>query len=71
MKEGRVREILTFLVNDILKHEVILLGNAEEPRKKKVITFNHPVVYSKKIITCKNYFDNILVEVSDVHKFSD
>uniref|UniRef100_G1PWD7 Abnormal spindle-like microcephaly-associated protein homolog n=1 Tax=Myotis lucifugus TaxID=59463 RepID=G1PWD7_MYOLU len=35
VKEGRVREILTFLVNDILKHEVILLGNAEEPRKKK------------------------------------
>ncbi|KAM8816330.1 abnormal spindle-like microcephaly-associated protein [Rhynchonycteris naso] len=34
-KEGRVREIVTFLVNDILKHEVILLGNSEEPRKKK------------------------------------
>nr|KAF6276382.1 hypothetical protein mPipKuh1_001099 [Pipistrellus kuhlii] len=35
VKEGRVREVLTFVVNDILKHEVILLGNAEEPRKKK------------------------------------
>ncbi|KAF6073098.1 assembly factor for spindle microtubules [Phyllostomus discolor] len=35
VKEGRVREILTFHVNGIVKHEVILLGNAEEPKKKK------------------------------------
>ncbi|KAM9005806.1 abnormal spindle-like microcephaly-associated protein isoform 1-T1 [Sarcophilus harrisii] len=34
-KEGRVREMITFLVNDILKHQVILLGNAEQPKKKK------------------------------------
>ncbi|KAI5929237.1 Abnormal spindle-like microcephaly-associated protein [Manis javanica] len=35
LKEGRVREIVTFLVNDILKHQVVLLGNAEEKKKKK------------------------------------
>ncbi|XP_047696666.1 abnormal spindle-like microcephaly-associated protein isoform X4 [Prionailurus viverrinus] len=35
LKEGRVREIVTFLVNDILKHQAILLGNAEEKKKKK------------------------------------
>ncbi|XP_006834297.1 PREDICTED: abnormal spindle-like microcephaly-associated protein homolog [Chrysochloris asiatica] len=34
-KEGRVREIVIFLVNDILKHQAILLGNAEERKKKK------------------------------------
>lgn len=35
LEEGRVREIVTFLVNDILKHQAILLGNAEEKKKKK------------------------------------
>ncbi|XP_012872750.1 PREDICTED: abnormal spindle-like microcephaly-associated protein, partial [Dipodomys ordii] len=35
VKEGRVREIVTFVVNDILKHQAILLGNAEEQKKKK------------------------------------
>uniref|UniRef100_A0A8D1TF97 Abnormal spindle-like microcephaly-associated protein homolog n=1 Tax=Sus scrofa TaxID=9823 RepID=A0A8D1TF97_PIG len=35
LKGGRVREIVTFLVNDVLKHQAILLGNAEEQKKKK------------------------------------
>nr|XP_055175028.1 abnormal spindle-like microcephaly-associated protein isoform X2 [Nyctereutes procyonoides] len=35
LKEGRVRETVTFLVNDVLKHQAILLGNAEEQKKKK------------------------------------
>ncbi|XP_004685542.1 PREDICTED: abnormal spindle-like microcephaly-associated protein isoform X2 [Condylura cristata] len=35
IEEGRVREIVTFLVNDVLKHQAILLGNAEEKKKKK------------------------------------
>uniref|UniRef100_A0A8C3VKB6 Assembly factor for spindle microtubules n=1 Tax=Catagonus wagneri TaxID=51154 RepID=A0A8C3VKB6_9CETA len=35
LKGGRVREMVTFLVNDILKHQAILLGNAEEQKKKK------------------------------------
>uniref|UniRef100_A0A2K6RE59 Assembly factor for spindle microtubules n=1 Tax=Rhinopithecus roxellana TaxID=61622 RepID=A0A2K6RE59_RHIRO len=34
-KEGRVREIMTFLINDVLKHQAILLGNAEKQKKKK------------------------------------
>ncbi|XP_035313151.1 abnormal spindle-like microcephaly-associated protein isoform X1 [Cricetulus griseus] len=40
LKEGRVREIVTFLVNDFLKHQAILLGNAEEHRKKKRSRWN-------------------------------
>ncbi|CAH6787707.1 Aspm [Phodopus roborovskii] len=40
VKEGRVREIVTFLVNDFLKHQAILLGNAEEDRKKKRSRWN-------------------------------
>ncbi|XP_031240091.1 abnormal spindle-like microcephaly-associated protein isoform X2 [Mastomys coucha] len=44
-KEGRVRETVTFLVNDFLKHQAILLGNAEEHKKKKRSLWN----ISKKI----------------------
>lgn len=51
-----------------MKHEVILLGNAEEPKKKKVISFHYSVIYSKKIL-CKNYFANTL-EVSNIYKIS-
>ncbi|KAL6073202.1 hypothetical protein STEG23_031590 [Scotinomys teguina] len=40
LKEGRVREIVTFLVNDFLKHQAILLGNADEHRKKKRSLWN-------------------------------
>ncbi|XP_040594354.1 abnormal spindle-like microcephaly-associated protein [Mesocricetus auratus] len=40
LKEGRVREIVTFLVNDFLKHQAILLGNAEEHRKTKRSRWN-------------------------------
>lgn len=40
VKEGRVRAIVTFLVNDFLKHQAILLGNAEERRKKKRSLWN-------------------------------
>ncbi|XP_049714415.1 LOW QUALITY PROTEIN: abnormal spindle-like microcephaly-associated protein [Elephas maximus indicus] len=35
LKEGRVREIVTFVVNNTLKHQAILLGNAEKWKKKK------------------------------------
>lgn len=45
LREGGVREIVTFLVNDFLKHQAILLGNAEEPKKKKRSLWNT----SKKI----------------------
>lgn len=44
LEEGRVREMVTFLVNDILKHQAILLGNAEEKKKKKVICFDYSMI---------------------------
>nr|XP_056700702.1 abnormal spindle-like microcephaly-associated protein [Euleptes europaea] len=34
-EEGRVRELITFVVNDVVKHQAVLLGNAEQPVKKK------------------------------------
>ncbi|XP_013377331.1 PREDICTED: abnormal spindle-like microcephaly-associated protein [Chinchilla lanigera] len=40
LKEGRVRETVTFLVNNVLKHQAILLGNAEEQKKKKKSLWN-------------------------------
>ncbi|XP_054432419.1 abnormal spindle-like microcephaly-associated protein [Pteronotus mesoamericanus] len=52
LKEGRVREIVTFLVNGILKHEVILLGNAEEPKKKKRSLWD--TINKKKVLAPSN-----------------
>lgn len=36
LEEGGVRELVTFLVNDFVKHQAVLLGSAELPSKKKV-----------------------------------
>ncbi|NXJ86043.1 ASPM protein, partial [Trogon melanurus] len=35
LEEGRVRELVTFIINGIVKHQAVLLGVAEQPRKKK------------------------------------
>ncbi|KYO34534.1 abnormal spindle-like microcephaly-associated protein [Alligator mississippiensis] len=35
LEEGRVRELITFVVNGIVKHQAILLGVAEQPERKK------------------------------------
>ncbi|NWI08232.1 ASPM protein, partial [Crypturellus soui] len=35
LEEGRVRELVTFVINDIVKHQAILLGVVEQPVKKK------------------------------------
>ncbi|XP_027521926.1 abnormal spindle-like microcephaly-associated protein [Corapipo altera] len=35
LEEGKVRELLTFVVNGIVKHQAVLLGAAEQPPKKK------------------------------------
>ncbi|XP_053098954.1 abnormal spindle-like microcephaly-associated protein [Hemicordylus capensis] len=35
LESGRVRELITFVVNDIVKLQAILLGTAEQPMKKK------------------------------------
>uniref|UniRef100_A0A452GLU7 Calponin-homology (CH) domain-containing protein n=1 Tax=Gopherus agassizii TaxID=38772 RepID=A0A452GLU7_9SAUR len=36
LEEGKVRELVTFIVNGIIKHQAVLLGVAEQPLKKKV-----------------------------------
>nr|KAF6399570.1 assembly factor for spindle microtubules [Molossus molossus] len=53
LKEGRIREIVTFLVNDILKHEVIVLGNAEGPKKKKRSLWD--TINKKKVSASSNH----------------
>ncbi|XP_063155950.1 abnormal spindle-like microcephaly-associated protein [Candoia aspera] len=35
LQGGKVRELITFIVNDVVKHQAVLLGNAEQPIKKK------------------------------------
>ncbi|NXY90815.1 ASPM protein, partial [Alcedo cyanopectus] len=35
LEEGKVRELVTFLINGIVKHQAVLLGVAEQPVKKK------------------------------------
>ncbi|NXX69982.1 ASPM protein, partial [Spizella passerina] len=34
-EEGKIRELVTFVVNDVVKHQAVLLGAAEQPPKKK------------------------------------
>ncbi|NXG60204.1 ASPM protein, partial [Hemiprocne comata] len=35
LEEGKVRELVTFLINGVVKHQAVLLGVAEQPVKKK------------------------------------
>ncbi|NWX40003.1 ASPM protein, partial [Steatornis caripensis] len=35
LEEGKVRELVTFIINGIVKHQAVLLGVAEQPVKKK------------------------------------
>ncbi|XP_035747700.1 abnormal spindle-like microcephaly-associated protein, partial [Egretta garzetta] len=35
LEEGKVRELVTFVINDIVKHQAVLLGVAEQPPRKK------------------------------------
>ncbi|NXL23277.1 ASPM protein, partial [Setophaga kirtlandii] len=35
LEEGKIRELVTFVVNDVVKHQAVLLGAAEQPPKKK------------------------------------
>ncbi|XP_040841712.1 abnormal spindle-like microcephaly-associated protein [Ochotona curzoniae] len=57
LKEGRVREIVTFLVNNIVKHQAILLGNAEEKKKKKRRVWN--TISKKKISASSGSYKRI------------
>ncbi|XP_056379418.1 abnormal spindle-like microcephaly-associated protein [Hyla sarda] len=40
LEEGGIRELLTFLLNDVVKHQAVLLGRAELPVKKKRSRWN-------------------------------
>ncbi|XP_055966704.1 abnormal spindle-like microcephaly-associated protein [Sorex fumeus] len=53
LEGGRVREIITFLVNDVLKHQAILLGNAEEKKKKKRSLWD--TISKKKVSTSSSH----------------
>ncbi|CAI5776569.1 spindle-like microcephaly-associated [Podarcis lilfordi] len=35
LEGGKVRELITFVVNDVVKHQAVLLGSAEQSTKKK------------------------------------
>ncbi|NWU36083.1 ASPM protein, partial [Hylia prasina] len=35
LEEGKIRELVTFVVNDVVKHQAVLLGAADQPPKKK------------------------------------
>ncbi|XP_075566135.1 abnormal spindle-like microcephaly-associated protein [Pelecanus crispus] len=35
LEEGKVRELVTFVINGIVKHQAVLLGVAEQPLRKK------------------------------------
>lgn len=42
-EEGGSRELIIFNANGVLKHQAVLLGRAEAPKKKKVNVFIHLV----------------------------
>ncbi|NWT56630.1 ASPM protein, partial [Erythrocercus mccallii] len=35
LEEGKIRELVTFVVNGVVKHQAVLLGAAEQPPKKR------------------------------------
>ncbi|KAM9326862.1 abnormal spindle-like microcephaly-associated protein [Gastrophryne carolinensis] len=40
LEEGAVRELVTFVLNDVVKHQAVLLGSAELPAKKRRTRWN-------------------------------
>ncbi|XP_068842311.1 abnormal spindle-like microcephaly-associated protein isoform X2 [Capricornis sumatraensis] len=65
LKGGRVRETMTFLVNDILKHQAILLGNAEEPKKKKRTLWD---TINKKKVSASSRHNKKVSNIQNVNK---
>ncbi|XP_067585913.1 abnormal spindle-like microcephaly-associated protein isoform X1 [Pseudorca crassidens] len=65
LKGGRVREVVTFLVNDVLKHQAILLGNAEEPKKKKRSLWD---TINKKKISASSGHNQKISNIQNVNK---
>ncbi|KAJ7332387.1 hypothetical protein JRQ81_014567 [Phrynocephalus forsythii] len=35
LEGGKIRELITFIVNDVVKHQAVLLGTADQPVKRK------------------------------------
>ncbi|XP_011807001.1 PREDICTED: abnormal spindle-like microcephaly-associated protein isoform X2 [Colobus angolensis palliatus] len=64
-KEGRVREIMTFLINDVLKHQAILLGNAEKQKKKKRSLWD---TIKKKKISASTSHNRRVSNIQNVNK---
>ncbi|XP_058130896.1 abnormal spindle-like microcephaly-associated protein [Dasypus novemcinctus] len=65
LKGGRIREIMTFLVNDVLKHQAILLGNAEERKQKKRSLWD--TINKKKVSTSSSH-DKRISTIQNVNK---
>ncbi|XP_066876876.1 abnormal spindle-like microcephaly-associated protein isoform X2 [Kogia breviceps] len=65
LKGGRVREVVTFLVNDVLKHQAILLGNAEEPKKKKRSLWD---TINKKKVSASSGHNQQISNIHNVNK---
>ncbi|XP_059947439.1 abnormal spindle-like microcephaly-associated protein isoform X2 [Mesoplodon densirostris] len=65
LKGGRVRELVTFLVNDVLKHQAILLGNAEEPKKKKRSLWD---TINKKKVSASSGHSQKISNIQNVNK---
>lgn len=61
-EEGGIRELLVFCANGILKHQAVLLGRAEAPKKKKV-----NMLYSPQLF--KDVVSIILKKFNFYHKF--
>ena len=50
-EEGGVRELIVFSANGVLKHQAVLLGRAEAPKKKKVfVSIGDTFAFSFNII---------------------
>ncbi|XP_077013425.1 abnormal spindle-like microcephaly-associated protein isoform X2 [Tamandua tetradactyla] len=64
-KEGRVREVVVFLVNDVLKHQAILLGNAEERKKKKRSLWD---TINKKKVSTSSCHNKRISNIQNVNK---
>ncbi|XP_019493535.1 PREDICTED: abnormal spindle-like microcephaly-associated protein [Hipposideros armiger] len=65
LKQGRVREIVTFLVNDVVKHEVILLGNADAPKKKKRSLWD---TINKKTVSASSGHEKRISNIQNVNQ---
>lgn len=72
LEDGKVRELITFVINNVVKHQAVLVGTAEHPLKKKVRPkpFIFPYLQSKVpfsvclFITCNSISVETLISKS-------